>query len=817
MAVTAPTVKLTKGSAYLNINTGRYQIGKDFVPPPIRMVPQIASGTAANRGGNARKVGERGEPHEWSFTVKLTGSSDAEIARGLSDLSTFLRGAGDRREPLYLQYRPNSDVGVEPLWGVYGCNTRYEILAGDVIPPGNYMLADLRSKGLPECKVKLQIQPVATTKILRAGSALGRIHEDILGTTDLISRGLVVAPSITNEMTNPVFGHATFGNGWTADASLTASQNTLSDFLLPGQLGSAKLVSRATSQEYYQSINAGNTTTRTFICLIMLPDKGTPSSSDMQIFYNAALTTTFTDMGNGLWRASATAAGINAATNTGVQVKSGRTIYLLGMFMAISSSVLFYPFWGDNLGCAWSGTAHASTSTSVAGRWRLPVDEDTFEIGGFTIHIAVRWRVANTHGFDMQIFSMGAASIRAIFNQSGDTISFTDGTNTATSSAITFSEGTEDVFDFVASPSGGLAVYRNGVSIATSGTYTPPTLPSYLYLGTTDTVTNHIDAIFRDLSIYAQALTATEVLNNYTNLSKLTADGQRVSSILTLWTKDGDDVIDNHDDSGEDNWCVVLGVPGSEKAYIEARLNMAGSSSTDQLFMSNWHHANFLSPSDISFADISGTATTAADVGSAVATVTVDTSEIPLASKTYTWPQYLMMMGKEIYIFARLEDAAGSGLLLQAETNIGAVLKTEFKAANVATGNREITHSPPIFMPEFDAKIASGDPIFLNAKRPSGSNNVLVDFLAIFPKPMLRLKSLTGNRKVLIKGTEYTTLDTANKLLVPHPSAVGDDMVVYPSKFNMLLFLLNSTNIDVVITWTLTVDYFKVTPRWSLI
>lgn len=574
-----PIVRLKQGLVSYELNNHvRFFLWPDFIPPAVSVTPLFASGTSANRSG-AELVDRRPNNRAFTFRVRMVGGSTAEIRQWTSKLQTFLNGAGNAQLPLYLEYKPDSDTP-EPLWGQYGATLRYEVVHGTVSNMADYMKGNRLASDV-DLEFSLVLKPFALGKQQRVASATGRIHEDLLGVTDGVSRGLVLGRNHTNKCTNPVFGHSTWNTGWTADASLTATKNVFREYLAPGATASALLISRSTNQEFYQSINVGNTQTHTFLALVMRPDFGTITSDDAVLFYSSALTTTFTDLGGGLYAMTATATGINASTNTGIQVKNGRSIYLLYYGAVDTDDTWFYPFWGDNLGCAWSGTAHNSTSTSTAGRVRLPVAADTAMIEQGTIRVVCRIP-ASTAFVNPVFFSFGATSLRASLTLSTMTLTLTDNTSTASSSASAVTVGQTVILHYVWSASGGLSIYLNGTLVANNSGFTLPAAPTYLYIGTGDGATEQTEYPIHDFSVWAEALTAAQISADADALNDLTDDRLRIAPYPWLWTKDGDDVVDNCDDSSRDNWCVVGGVPGSEAADVKASL--APSTGTTDIY-----------------------------------------------------------------------------------------------------------------------------------------------------------------------------------------------------------------------------------------
>jgi hypothetical protein len=167
------------------------------------------------------------------------------------------------------------------------------------------------------------------------------------------------------------------------------------------------------------------------------------------------------------------------------------------------------------LGHTWSGTAHASTSSRTATSCKFTNPIST------TAGTMVLWwnPSADNTGPTQYIFSEG--NLKAYFNAAGDIIYFTDGTNTVQTSALTFSAETWMHLAFTWA-AGALAIYRNGVSVASGATYTAPTAGSYLFLGSDTSSANQANGLLDQVLVLGAALTAAQVSTLYT--AQLAAD-----------------------------------------------------------------------------------------------------------------------------------------------------------------------------------------------------------------------------------------------------------------------------------------------------
>ncbi|KKL60859.1 hypothetical protein LCGC14_2201110, partial [marine sediment metagenome] len=579
------------------------------MPPSLNLSVQVASGTSANRLGGGQRISSKALNRKWTFGLDILGDSVAEIARGAADVQGFLDQAGDESSPTYLQYRDNSNVGFEPLWGQFGANYRYEIVSGNIRLPSSYAVANIRGQRLIGATVSLEIKPFALGLQQRVGSATGGILEDTIGTVDGISRGTIIPQTITNKMTNPIFGHATFDNGWTAGSGdIKVTENIDKKFITHGK-SSAKLVNTDTvnTEVFTQSIDVGNTNTHHLTCYVKLPDGGVVSSTQVGLRYSGNVSETYTSVGDGWYLLDAAVTGINAGTVTGVAVEGGYTVYVDGFQIAEVTYVVPVTH-GDMLGCAWTGTAHASTSTRTVSRLRIAT-ADSFDTAEGTIRVV--WKASREHSALLDgaiLFRDTDQSFRCYWDQTNDKWVFVDGTNTISSAVDSFSVGDIRIFHFVFEP-GSLKTYIAGAQSATGSTYTPPTIGADLYIGSSAVPDTHLEGTFMDFTTFAQAMTAAEALADYTNILEQVEDNRRLSPIPWLWTKDGDDVVDNHDDAGEDNWAVVGGVPGTADAETEWLINPSVNNKSGYWLMTHRaDYGQFILPTSQWYKEVQGTA-----------------------------------------------------------------------------------------------------------------------------------------------------------------------------------------------------------------
>lgn len=816
----AYTLKLIKGGRTLDLMSGRYKT--DFTPPDVALTPLIASGTSANRYGGGTLIDAQAQDRSVSMTAHVRGATDSEVARGVADLRAMLSLAGDTSEPLYLQYHPNSDVP-EPLWGQR--SIYYEIVFANSAQIGpSYSVANIRSRQA-NVDCALTVKPYAVGKKQQLALASGGVGEDIYGSPLGQSRGLqvsTVSPTGGNEITNPVFGHSTYTNDWTLDASLDSLQNTDPKFVLWGTVNSIRLTSRSTSQRVRMAINTGETNTHTWSCYAKLPDGSAVTSTHVVLFYSVALTTTYTSVGDGWYRLTSSGAGINAATNTGAEVKNGYTVYLTG-FQMEESAVATPLMYGDLLGCAWAGTAHDTASTRAVGMCKVPVNIDSFRPGDMSVRLVVKFFCTDTFStnivfFDARDAGAGGSGPVIYFAAAGDDFRLDFGGVSIDSAAQTFAVGDIITLHIVGDETGGIIIYKNGVSIASSGSFNPSVLASYFFIGSDYLSTSIGPVTIMDCSTWDVALTAAQVLADYTNIAQVVADDQRVGAIPYLWTKDGDGIVDNCDGSvsgtARDNYCVVNGIPGSSPALTVINATMSTSGAT--IHLSNLDTDSFFTPDGTIFNDVNGTADVGTSSDDAYNAVSVSTSETTVSSIDITERVYRMIAGRDVYALARIADASTTATARLSILNDGIVSDW----VDIPNTTLAIALIGPIAFPSIDT-LGINDGLNLTGIlykvrciRSSGTANVNIDYALFVPRPLYKIVPPTSSVVTFV----YTSRNAQARMLVSASTAyelaqtTGDTIEFVPGKYN-ILFSIQST----AVTDTLTYNSVKVSPRYMLL
>lgn len=800
--------RFVRGSNKLDLDNLIYYLGEDFTPPAPAREYNFASGTSLNRTGGASLVGTRAMNRPLEFTVNVRGTNEAANIAAARRLISFIMAGGD----LFFEWQEYPNLP-EPLWGQFGSWLRYEVVTATA--QLNSLFGSMGRTANVRVEVSLQVKPYATGNKQRLINAAGYVFENNYGSVTGEAFGLSVHEATTNKMTNPVFGHATFGNGWTAGAGVIATKNTDNAFFLPGILQSAKITAPAT-QVYYQTIAAGNTNKHSFSAYVYLPDGGVPTTADFDIYYGiSAQATTYASLGNGLYLAySDNVDGISAATATGIIVKAGRTVYLCGYQM--EEKAYHTPLaYGDLLGCAWTSTAHASTSTRTATNINVTRTDDFIHLEEGAVSFVWKPYNASTFAEIQALFVLNksdytANGLFAYYNQADDKLYFTDATNTISTAAQTFSAGTVLYLTFTWGP-GGLNIYKSGANAATGATYTPATVANQAVFAIGQSNAGIIaNGDILGFDVYPTEITAAQALALYTAQAALVAGGKRVSTIPWLWTKDGDGVVDNYYDATHNMHSVIGGVPGSDKSVTNIGLTTEENDTNFAVYQSLYTTEKSIDVSSF-FYDSNSSADAGSLNGAYKATITTGGTTASW-SLTPTWKNFI---GGKINILLRMRDA-GSNLSITNSIKLGlSDFWTGAKtASNVSSSyGIKVFQGPSIpYTPETSNLLLT-----TNFIRSTGSADVYVDYEAFMPGEICAFRSIGYGYNIFdYLSTRQSVYLYTSTLISQIAGFDGATLEFEPSKYNYLFSHVGWYDLS-VLTRTVTYNYIYITPRWSLL
>jgi len=809
---TAPTLYLEfeNSKRRLDLTSDRYRIGSRFQPPTVVSNLTLASGTSANDVGRTRVTSRSPQPTSFSFLEQVWGDSSREVDRALADLQSVLAWAGDDLDPLFLVYKSNSDTP-EPMLGQDG-RVRYKVMKGEVSPGSDYSSRPSRESVVRDCEISLLLQPYAFGRRQILASAKGQISLIRSGSVGSEIVGVAAPYNAVNQFHNPVFAHKTWSNKWTAAAGVVGFVNTDKRFVMTGER-SLYLVAQPTgSRVWYQAL----TLTAATYCIsfkVKRRDGGVVDSSICQAYYNSVLqTSTYRALGDGWYLVFYAGTASASATNYGIGLSAGVSVYVddfqvegLGFPTQIAHA--------DSLGCSPNVGYHDSAVLRTLGYIKYPAARAHRLLGTGTISAIVTTPQAS-YGSNFVVFYESSTGFRLYYSIGTTSWVVSDNTNSASySDALSVGKRTHLHATWGKS---GLALYVNGVQRATSGTYTPGAAIGDMYLLTDPTPTFHQDHYLSEYVVWGEELTSTQIANDYA--TKLTLAGQATSIPPIFWTKDGDDILDNANDSTRDNFGVALCVPGSAPALT--RYSVAGLTDGETYTLGNWELPEFISPERVLYYEQSGSADATCS-GGQYKRVSIGTTELSLSSDYSKWEfssgdsQLLRFVkGRRFSGVARMKNA-GVGYLRWRHLLSGLHIQQPLRVATIGDYWRNYI-LPAIVIPETDSEIYQiGDTLDTLAVNGSAAN-VDIDYFFLMPHPSF---SFFAGGAAVIEGREY---DGYYGVSAQSVSGVitGGEINLRPTVYNVILMsaygtmaVLDNNSIDT----TLTFSKIEVAPRWELL
>jgi len=340
---------------------------------------------------------------------------------------------------------------------------------------------------------------------------IGTVTGGVIWRPGRFGKAVQIAEATTNLISNPSFETNT--TGWLPGAGNSITQST--NFAHVGSYSAKCIEGGGKYFVTYVPYIAG----QPYILSLCArrADGAAVTAGDIYnlLLANIAMTTaSITSLGDGWYKiiSSVLVAAATETHNAGWYVGDGRTLYVDAV--QVEQKAYATPYCDGSLGTghSWSGTAHASTSSRTAASCKL-----TNPISTTAGTVALWWRYPNastTTQTSPYLFSEG--NLKAYYLAADDKLYFTDGINTISTAALTFSAWTWMHLEFTWA-SGALAIYINGASVATGATYTAPTLGAFLYFGSDTSGANQCNGLLEGVLVMGVALTATQVAALYAN------------------------------------------------------------------------------------------------------------------------------------------------------------------------------------------------------------------------------------------------------------------------------------------------------------
>ncbi len=843
MASTA-FLKLKHRAQSLDLNDGNNFFIPDagFLPPPTVIQPLISSVTGANRFKGGERVGITTSNKNFSFTLSVKGNSKTDIQMKVRILSQFL-SRGSKDSPLIIEYRNNGAVEQEPFWGQLGANLRYIIVNGNISLGAGYSIGAGSSK-LFNIKVSVVLAPTVLGQPQVLAEATGGVGNDANFWKDKLARGTQIPEAAVNVVSNPIFGHSIFNTNWNNGTSITDTQNKNKEFILFGK-SSAKLVSVLTAGLTVYPNNSYTTdiptaaTTYTLSAYVKMPNGGAVTGANIGLVaLGGTISTTITAIGDYGWSLlTGIFTGTGGTDTIGVLVSGSYTIYLGGMQAEQNpyATVLAY---GDLKGHSWASTEHGSASTREVGRVRILVNK-SIDIAESTFRIV--WE-ADQDSADLtaanRIFEEEAGEIFLGYISAFTDWTLTDGINQATSSGETYQKGDKMVLHGILSPSDGVILYKDGIQIAINSTYTPPVLGTYLYVGSTDSISNHANGTFVDFSTFDRALTASEILVDYNEINEALINDQITGGIPLIWTDDGDNIIDNCLDltgstgAPHNNFAIIEGIPGTLPAAtsINGHLGGGADSGNVDVWLSLLAADEYKYPDQIVFADEGGNVSVSRCGGffRNVISITPGTG-VELGTISPTSDEYVdFLAGREFTMFMNCGYAPASTLLINMQIKFGdTIISSEPISPGTGTGD-VLTKVGTLIFPTINELLLDKDVIVnpeisIFADRTTGSDGLIFDFAMIMPTPIIGMSAPTTvsgfdgyiyeDRRAVIYQSSDGEIKTIPDLLS------GQPLEFVPNKTNIMFGAYGKFDRSDVslIAHTFEIQEIEITPRFALL
>jgi len=458
-----------------------------------------------------------------------------------------------------------------------------------------------------------------------------------------------------------------------------------------------------------------------------------------------------------------------------------------------------------------------STSTRTAGQCRIAAG-DILNVSQGTIRAIVNLKHASGTQPTMYIFNQDTITNFHGRILSTGVIDFFDNTNQIVSAAQTWAANDILVLHFVYGP-GSMKIYKDGLEIATGSTYTPPVYGTYLYIGSfANASTTRSSTTFMDFTTFDVALTVAQVQADYNNIAAVVADDQRVGSVPWLWTKDGDDIVDNADDSSLDNWCAVGGVPGSVRAKSDYTLLC--SQETGYYFvntiLSYADMKNATAFTDQYFLDLQGTVDSNAS-GGQYEQITV-AGLLPSASNRDS-PHPRLFEG-QVHFFLRVKQASGSTISVtpRIRYNDGDNIDGASRTITTTTAYKTfylgaVGFGFPPTLPD-SAKVVS---LFINVTGVSA--NVHGDYLMALPGNIIKLGySGTGAPTIYLSGLSAISQDGGLTSSIRSVYVSGSKALdLLPEVVNRITSHVGNDAEDDAKDATVAYTRIDVTPRYALL
>ena len=790
----------------------------------------IWSGRNANRDGQRRIRSSRDNAH-YAVSYDLNASSTAELGKLQSKVLRFFEEArvfeeDGQGKPAWLEYRwPDSLASLSAP--VFGQLSHYLRVLDAVVPgwPGSLETGALVAGQIEGIGAGFTCRPHSEGLKQQAGKAAGYVALSDYG-------AVTCAKAITNVITNPAFGHATWNTGWSAsDADLHAAQETR-----PGYTRSLDSAARLTNlslsvQQYTQTI----TLTENIYVLSFFArrvDGEAITTADVSGYLDSTSPAISAQQwAGGPWYLCWTTYNCTAGSKAcGIEVKVGRDVIIDNVQLIQDTAIYPRPFVaGFRPGCAWAGTAHASTSSNTASDLKWTLDDEL--VGPYTVATWATAAFSYIDGSDdfyiLEYYVDANNYVRLHWdglaeqfelNGSRDGVAFSD------TWSATFSEF-QTYHVVLVQEAATTRVYFNGTERITASNAMGLPSGGTLHLGNCE-ADEAWDGWLDSLRIWAQALTAAQVDTLYDNELPIKNGNGTIGGPPWLWTKDGDNVVDAVDGvisaAAKDNWLILGGVSGDTDASVEWHIDLPTASTPRVVWMGRKAADETLIPYDTLFLDFSGTADSGNSSGDAYETDTTSGSGTDTHDFDATLNENRHARGR-VQVLGRFKVTAAS-IDVQPYFKLGSsdrVLGDTVRVAANANFLLRDLGDIRIDWPQENAppRLLAG---LLCTETEATATTVQLDFLQLLPEPNCRVEceaaaiSIASGDTLIIDGLEAWMEDASDSdSQLYRFEHRGDDVTLKPDRYNYVFVVLGEEGQQYTITHTATIEAY-ITPRWLM-
>lgn len=773
-----------------------------------------------------RRIASSRENAQIQLTYRLKSTTSADVARLQRDINRFALDCQlyeERREcgPIWLEYRWPDGLNTSgipaPVFGQWNHYLRVYDIEIEQWPQTLHQ---------PYLASGLTFGVVATLTVGPYAEGLRQLAAYGQGLLRQTEFGILVGAAETNYFTNPSFGHSTWSNDWTGHADLDV-QN---EVYITRSYKSAARLGNASTSVYRSFYQFATLTAATYMvsCYVRKLD-GTPVTTDdiSMLGQNNNRTTTIEDMGDGWYLAWATFTGAASSAIHGCSVGLGASI-IVDDFTLVQANYPSPHFNGDSVGCAWSGTAHASSSVATAGKIRCILIDEMENAFTISFWFTPLDDVSSTDYYLLHYYYDANDYLYLRHQPSTDqwTLAYSyDGTTGSDTDTTAISLLTP-VHVVITRDATNLKLYLDGTLAITVSTNGEPTLAgsnASLYIGSDNSAANQANGYFDGLRIWRDVFSATEVAVLYAAESPIKSGGGIIGLPPVYWTEDGDGSLESVtgtvSSTDYDSTGVLFGVAGDVAALTEWRMLENGSVGQSIHFGIKPICLDGQYPMQATslFLDFNGSSPLEVSaVGDEVERATGS-----VTAKFDAEVDPLQLVRGRYLVIARLATD-GDDITIQGAVWLGTTTDGE----EITTAERtiaDLSYSYNIFVlgdlvidwPEYVDPPSIKAGIITTPQTPS-STTVDLDFVLLLPYPYAIGEGLDQNDILIARDTHANTLHyvysglSENKLL-------GGPVDLEPNRYNWL-WILNGdddTAWEPGDTGPLSITVY-ITPRWSL-